>query len=233
VEGSKTSEPTFLAEPLQVEYAYAFLPKAGRLLLEGEKAGPLLWEIPWGKGRIYLFSSPWEAMSMGDHSLFVPLFARLYGERKREETGLAWLGKRNTFSLVGEEEARPVLKHIATGREYIPSLERQLSEIRFSIGEEPIPAGLYEIIWGKQRRYLGVQVPIAESMDSVLSIEAWETAGIPVIVRKWETGNLTMERSGWVWRSWWLWLFIALLLIGLETFWARRLLRPAALVRTA
>ncbi|GIV24393.1 MAG: hypothetical protein KatS3mg026_0085 [Bacteroidia bacterium] len=216
-----------LAEPLQVGYAYLFRPQAGRVLIEGEDGTPLLWEIPWGRGRVYLFAFPWQVANLGAHSLFVPLFARLY---ESQEAGgkawVAWLGVRKGFVLPALPEDRPLLRRVSSGQILVPSFEYKGGKVEFFLGEEPIPAGLYEVKVGNRRAYLGVQVPLSESADTVFFRQDWARTGVPITVKRWEEGSLVSEKA-WRWGGWAGWVLLALLLVGMETYWARRLLRPA------
>jgi len=221
------TSPAYVAEPLWVKYAYRFLPRAGRVLIEGEDGLPLLWAIPWGKGQVYLFAFPWQAANLGTHSLFVPLFARLYeGQEVQRGAWVGWLGVRTGFVLSAQPEERPLVRHVATGRMWVPPFEYRAGTLRFFLGEEPIPAGLYEVEVGGRRVYLGVQVPLSESADTVFFQGDWSRLGAVVTVKRWEGGALISEKT-WRWSDWVGWVLLALLLVGMETYWARRLLRPA------
>jgi len=223
----RPTAPAYVTEPLWVKYAYRFLPRAGRILIEGEDGVPLLWEIPWGKGQVYLFAFPWQAASLGAHSLFVPLFARLYeGQEVQQGAWISWLGVQTGFVLSAQPEERPLLRHVSSGRMWVPPFEYRAGTVRFFLGEEPIPAGLYEVEVGGRRVYLGVQVPLSESADTVFFQGDWSRTGASITIKRWEGGALVSEK-GWRWGSWVGWVLLALLLVGMETYWARRLLRPA------
>ncbi|MCS7297230.1 MAG: VWA domain-containing protein [Bacteroidia bacterium] len=219
--------PSFLAEPMAVRLLYQFQPKTGQVLLRDEQGRPLLWEMPWGKGRIYLFAFPWEHSTLGAHSLFVPLFARLY--RWGQEAHHVWAtsaGRKSTFSVAAE--GRPHLRHRTTGTEYIPPVEKKGTLWQMSFGEQPLPLGLYEVYSGNQvYGYLGLNVSIQESADPPLSLEAWKQVGIPVRIVEWKDNTFQEKADTFSWRSWHIWLIIVLLLIVAETYWARRLLQLA------
>lgn len=217
----------FLAEPLQVGYVYHFRPQAGRVLMEGEDGTPLLWEIPWGRGQVYLFTFPWQVASLGTHSLFVPLFVRLYeSQQVLGGAWVVWLGARRSFVLPASPEDRPLLRHVPSGQVLVPPFEYKAGKVQFFLGEEPIPAGLYEVKVGNQLSYLGVQVPLSESADTVFFQQDWARTGTPIRIKRWEQGSLVSEKA-WRWGSWAGWVLLALSLVGMETYWARRLLRPA------
>ncbi|MCS7152597.1 MAG: BatA domain-containing protein [Bacteroidia bacterium] len=219
----------FLAEPLVAFTLYQFQVSAGRALLANEQGEVLLWEIPFGRGRVYLFTFPWEKSTLGNHSLFVPLMARLYnwGEAK----GSVWAaeaGKRFTFSADMPE--RPRLRHLSSGSEYMPATRRSGASWLFSFGEQPLPLGLYEIR-GETETYgfVGLNVAVEESSSPPLPLHTLSSTKFPIRILSWEEGRLSEKSVGISWRDWHIWLVAALLLIGIETFWARQLLRPKAL----
>ncbi|MCS6895148.1 MAG: BatA domain-containing protein [Bacteroidia bacterium] len=222
------SPPALLAEPLRLRKLYEFRVPTGQPLLLSEEGMPLLWELPWGKGRVYLFTFPWEGSGLSRHSLLVPLFARLYQWGERAD--FLWAieaGRRRSFTLKCTE--RPRLRHIATGTEYLPSAERKGAFWQFSFGDQPLPLGLYEVR-GESQTYalLGLNVSVEESSAPILSSEVWEKAGLPVRLVEWSGDSLQTRKLGWAWRDWHLWLLLTILLLVGETFWARRLLRPSA-----
>lgn len=218
----------FLAEPLRLRSLYRFQPGAANPLLQDDKGHILLWEVPWGRGQLYLFAFPWAA-ALAEHSLFVPLFARLYqGAEPSAALWVARLGQRQVFSVPLSGTGAPVLRHLASGAEYLPPFELRSTELRFSVGEHPIPAGLYEVrLAEKPFCYLGVNLPLAESQADFLGAEAWEAAGFSVEVRAWGERGMESRTPGGGWRSWWGWLVLALALLAAETYWARQLLKPA------
>ncbi|MEN3040845.1 MAG: BatA domain-containing protein [Bacteroidia bacterium] len=220
-----------LAEPLLSRRLYEFRVSAGRPLLLSEEGIPLLWEIPWGKGRVYLFAFPWEGSNLGRHSIVVPLFARLYGWG--ESSSYLWAtaaGHRRLFTLKGIE--RPRLRHVATGTEYVLPAERKGPLWQFSFGDQPLPLGLYEVRGGTQLYgLLGLNVSAEESSASILPIEAWQKAGLPIRLMEWSGDDLRTRELNWAWRDWHIWLLLAILLLAAETYWGRRLLRPAPITR--
>ncbi|MCX7605812.1 MAG: BatA domain-containing protein [Bacteroidia bacterium] len=223
------AQPTFLAEPLRLRQFYSFQVLRGFSLLEDVEGHPLLWEVSWGKGKIYLFSFPWGEAGLGEHSVFVPLFERLYQRSGPgvERGRVVWLGQKTAFSFPVDEGGRVVLRHVGTGQEYLPPIERRGNVQRFFLGEHPMKAGLYEIAGAKNLQgYLGVNISPEESAGEYLSVETWEKMGFPAEVRRWDGRDFRRERVGFLWRDWWIWLGIAFLLIIGETFWARSLLRP-------
>lgn len=221
--------PAYLAEPLSVRTVYVFQMPAGRPLLLDEGGTALLWEVPVGRGRVYLFAFPWKESQLGNHSLFVPLFARLYawGERVNALQAVE-AGKRQILQVM--MPVRPRLRHITTGTEYIPPAEKKGAFWQFSFGDQPLPLGLYEIR-DEQRTYgtVGLNVSVEESRSPVISPDTWEAAGLTVRILNWENGQLTEKVRGTGWKDWHLWVLLALVLLAVETYWARRLLRPAPL----
>lgn len=219
--------PAFIAEPLRVSQIYPFAARAGQLLLVDESGLPLLWEIPYGKGRVYLFTFPWSGSSLEHHSVVVPLFARMYQWDSGEN--MVWearSGEKRLFSIEGAE--RPRLRHLASGVEYIPPAEKRGGVWQFAVGDAPLPLGLYEVRNGeKTSAFLGVNVSTQESHAVPIPLEAWTERGIPAKVLQWEKGALQEKSIGFALRSWHLWLGLALLFLMVETYWARRLLRPA------
>lgn len=221
--------PAYLAEPLIVPTVYSLQVPAGRVLLRDEQGIPLLWEIPVGRGRVYLFAFSWEKSQLGSHSLFVPLFARLYewGEKANAFRAVE-AGKRQNLLIA--MPTRPRLRHIATGTEYLPPAEKKGAFWQFSFGDQPLPLGLYEIR-DEQRTYgaLGLNVSVEESSSPTLSPESWIAAGIPVRVLSWEDGQLREKTGSSGWKDWQIWTVLVILGLAVETYWARRLLRPPLL----
>ena len=221
--------PAFLAEPLRLRTVYRFQPQAAKPLLQDDQGHTLLWEVPWGRGQLYVFTFPW-SVALAEHSLFLPLFARFYqGMRVPTVLWVARLGQRQDFFLPAEAaESPPTLREQRSGAAYIPSFERRGGELAFSVGEHPIPAGLYEVrLAEKPVRYLGVNIATQESQAEFLDAAAWEAEGFSVEVRTWEGGSVRAYAKTGGWRSWWGWLLLALALLAAETYWGRKLLKPA------
>ncbi|MCS7163239.1 MAG: BatA domain-containing protein [Bacteroidia bacterium] len=218
-----------LPEPLTVASLYLLRPSGGRVLLQTAEGTPLFWEIPWQKGFVYLFAFPWWGSSLGHHSLFVPLFERLFWRHH----GSGWigyvpLGTRRTFTLPAAEG--PVtLRHTRSSFVHTPHTEAQGHTITFSLGEYPLPAGLYGVyLQEKLYGYIGVNRPSSESYSDFLAPAEWEAAGLAVEVRQWSEGAFKPAYLTLRWRPWWLWLGLALGLLMAEIAWSRRLLRPAS-----
>ncbi|MCX8112794.1 MAG: BatA domain-containing protein [Bacteroidia bacterium] len=216
-----------LAEPLTVKVLYRFQHPTGRVLLRDDQGNDLLWEIPVGRGRVYLFAFPLEGSNLSYHSLCVPLFARLYRWEEETEESL-WkveAGKRRTFRIQSAE--RPRLRHIATDRDYIPPAEKRGPVWHFSFGDQPLPLGLYEVRDEKEAYgYVGLNTAVEESSSPPLPLTEWEQAGLSVRTLSWEDGQLVEKRLTFGWRDWHVWLILAVILIATETYWARSLLRP-------
>ncbi|MCS6789630.1 MAG: VWA domain-containing protein [Bacteroidia bacterium] len=223
-------EGALLPEPLHLTQWYAFRAKAALPLLWDEKGRILLQEIPFGKGKIYLFSVPCQVLFASRHSLLVPLLDKLY--RSGTTDFSRWtvhLGSQHTLSLRSTSNEPPLLRHLYEKFEYIPPHAIQGEQTILYLGQEPIPAGIYEVYIGKDKQgYLGVNIPHAESSPETYEIEYWNRYGFSVEVVSQERGAIS-RREGFPWRSYWMWLGIALALILLEVFWARRLLRPTTL----
>lgn len=79
----------------------------------------------------------------------------------------------------------------------------------------------------KPVRYLGINIATQESEADFLDATAWEAEGFSVEVRTWEEGNVRAYAKTGDWRSWWGWLLLALALLAAETYWGRKLLKPA------
>lgn len=223
--------PAFLAEPLSISLVYDFLPQQGRALLKDAQGQVLLWEIPWGKGRVYLFTFPWQE-ALAKHSLFAPLFERIYASVfPFAEEWVVWLGKRKSFSVRAGQDKKVLLHALNKNERLLPPVERRGEEVQFFVGDMPIPADVYQVAVGeKVYAYLGVNVSPLESVPAYLPVEAWEKAGFSVEVRQWEAGSIQKKRLSWGWRDWWGWVCLALMLIAAEVYWSRRLLRPVATV---
>ncbi len=204
-------------------------------LLSTDGGEALLWEIPWGEGRVYLFTFPWGEANFGEQSLFPVFFERLYalqGQRKAE-VGAFFLGKPHTFVLTGEEG--PVrLRQMEGDLELIPPQRQIGSDIELQVGGYPMPAGLYEVYAGARRvGYLGANISPEESSAGALDLKDWEAMGLDVRVIVPE-GAATLRNDGWAlrWRWWQLWGGLAVVLLLLEAWWAKRLLRAPRQVRT-
>ncbi|GIV23603.1 MAG: BatA domain-containing protein [Bacteroidia bacterium] len=223
--------PAFLAEPLSVSVVYDFLPYQGRPLLKEVQGRVLLWEISWGKGRIYLFAFPWHE-SLANHSLFVPLFERIYvGSLPSRQEWIVWLGKRKSFYVRGSLDTKVRLRALNKNELLLPAFERKGEKMRFFLGDVPITADIYRVEVGERAyAYLGVNISPSESVPAYMPVEAWQEAGFSVEVRQWEAGRIQKRGLSWGWRDWWGGVLFALLLIAAEVYWSRRLLRPVATV---
>ena len=214
----------------QVGQLYQFQAAEAYPLLTTDAGEVLLWEIPWGEGQVYLFTFPWERANFGEQSLFPVLFERLYARRDQKSglMGAFFLGRPQTFVIAAEEG--PVRLRRAEGRfEFIPPQRRVGREIELQIGGYPVPAGLYEVYAGRRRvGYLGANIPPEESSSGAIGSGEWEAAGLETRVVTPE-GLLEKERNwGISWRSWHFWALLAVGLLVLEAWWARRLLRAPA-----
>ncbi|MCS7188388.1 MAG: BatA domain-containing protein [Bacteroidia bacterium] len=218
----------FLAEPLALQALYLFKPQGGTPLLEELGGNVLLWEVPWGRGRIYLFSFPWQE-SFANHSLFVPLFERIYSfTAATGDNWVVWLGTRAGISLPTETEGRVVMRHVhRSDVEYLPPLIRQGGKAVLKLGDQPMVAGVYEVEVGERVvGYVGVNVSPLESVPDFLALESWRDLGTTIEVRSWEEGGLMHQQIGWGWKDWWLWLLIAFVWLIAIIYWERRLIRP-------
>lgn len=231
-------EGVFEAQPVegvvpalfQVRQMYLFQATEAYPILTTDAGEVLLWEIPWGEGQIYLFTFPWEKANFGEQSLFPVLFERLYARRTRRNqvVGAFFLGQPQTF-LIGAEEG-PVRLKQAEGRfEFIPPQRKVGQDIELHIGSYPMPAGLYEVYAGKNRvGYLGANISPQESASEATDLEEWRAAGLETRIID-PKDTLAKEKSwGIPWRRWHLWALLAVGLLLLEAWWAKRLLKAPA-----
>ncbi len=209
---------------------YQFQATEAYPLLSTDAGEVLLWEIPWGEGQVYLFTFPWERANFGEQSLFPVLFERLYTRRTRrnQTVGAFFMGQPQTF-LIGAEEGPVRLKQVEGRFELIPPQRRVGQDIELHIGSYPMPAGLYEVyVGGKRVGYLGANISPQESSSRAMDLEEWRAAGLEtqVIAPK---DTLEKEKSrGISWRRWHLWALLAVGLLLLEAWWAKRLLKVPA-----
>mgnify|MGYP001037776748 CR=1 FL=1 len=211
----------------QTRQLYQFQATEAYPLLTTGEGEVLLWEIPWGEGQVYLFSFPWEKANFGEQSLFPVLFERLYAMRNQRSgaVGAFFLGQPQTF-VVAAEEGPVRLKQAGGGLELIPPQRRVGRNIELQTGSYPMPAGLYEVyVGGKRMGYLGANINPEESFSGAMDLGEWRAAGLETQVVTPE-GMLEKERNwGISWRRWHLWALLAIGLLLLEAWWARRLFK--------
>ena len=211
----------------QVRPLYRFQGAEAYPLLATDGGEALLWEIPWGEGHVYLFTFPWEKANFGDQSLFPVFFERLYAlqSKRRTEVGAFFLGQAKTFVIAAEEG--PVrLKHAESGFQLIPPQRRMGAEVEIQVGNYPMPAGLYEVYAGGKRvGYVGASISPEESSSEAMELSQWRVAGSEVRVVPPEA--VLEKRTDWGirWRRRHLWVLLAVVLLFLEAWWAKRLLR--------
>ncbi len=216
-----------LPDVFRTERLYRFSPQGGYPVLSTSQGQTLLWEIPWDKGRVFLFTFPISRSNFGETSLFVPLFARMYDieARKDQLPPAIQLGKETVLSFSQWRAGQPLrLRLQEDGSEVVFTVMAAGEGAQVVLGMYPMKAGLYRAYMGESELgYLGVNISSGESSSAVLPFEAWERAGLRV--RSAQVGLATSERQSF-WRAWSLWVMLSILLIGLETYWARRLLFP-------
>jgi len=223
--------PTFF----RARQLYQFQGAEAYPILATDGGEVLLWEVPWGEGRIYLFTFPWEEANFGEQSLFPVFLERLYALRggRKSEVGVAFLGHAQNLTLPAPEG--PVrLKQENGGIELIPPQRRIGPEVELHIGEYPMPAGLYAVYAaGKRIGYLGVNISPAESASPPLDLKAWEVAGLKTRIIAPESTAQSENRS-WTlrWRKWYGWVLLSVGLLLLESWWAKRLLKVPLQVST-
>lgn len=223
--------PTFF----RTKQLYQFRGAGAYPLLSTDGGEVLLWEVPWGEGRIYLFPFPWAEANFGEQSLFPVFFERVYTRRsgQRNEVGAVFLGRAQGVSLPGAEG--PVrLKALIDGMEVVPPQRRTGPYVEIQIGDYPMAAGLYAVFADKvPLGYLGVNISPEESTSPPMDLSSWEAAGLPTRIVAPE--SLSSEKKGWAlrWRGWQIWALLAVALLLLEAWWAKRLLRVPLPVKAA
>ena len=211
----------------QVRQLYQFRSAGAYPLLATDGGEVLLWEVPWGNGRVYLFTFPWADANFGEQSLFPVFFERVYALRsgQRSEVGAVFLGRTQNVSLPGAES--PIrLKALQGGMEIVPPQRRAGPHVEIQIGDYPLSAGLYAVLADKvPLGYLGVNISPEESASPPMALSSWEAAGLRTRIVAPE--GSASEKKGWAlrWRGWQLWALLAVALLMLEAWWAKRLLR--------
>ncbi len=228
-EGVFQERPTEGVVPafFQARQLYQFRGAAAYPLLATDGGEVLLWEVPWGDGRVYLFTFPWVEANFGEQSLFPVFFERAYALRdgQRSEVGAVFLGRVQSVSLPGTEG--PVrLKALQGGIEIVPPQRRTGPYVEIQIGDYPMVAGLYAVLADKAPLgYLGVNISPEESASPPMDLSSWEAAGLSTRITAPE--GLSSQKKGWAlrWRGWQVWALLAVALLLLEAWWAKRLLR--------
>ena len=235
-------EGVFQAQPgegvvpalFQTKQLYQFQASEAYPVLTTDAGEVLLWEILWGEGQVYLFTFPWEKANFGEQSLFPVLFERLYARHTRRDqaAGAFFLGRPQTLILSAEEG--PVrLKQPENRFELIPPQRRMGPHIELHIGSYPMPAGIYEVYAGGKRiGYLGANIDPEESSSATIEVEEWRAAGLKTRVVDPKDTPGKEKNWGIPWRRWHLWALLAVVLLVLEAWWARRLLMTPAHLRT-
>ena len=223
----------------QARQLYQFRGEAAYPLLATDDGEVLLWEVPWGDGRVYLFTFPWAAANFGVQSLFPVFFERVYARRggPHSEVGAVFLGQVQSVSLPGVE-ATVRLKARQNGMEIVPPQRRTGPHVEVQIGDYPLSAGVYALLADKAPLgYLGINISPLESASPPMDLSSWEAAGLRTRIIA--PQGPASQTKGWAlrWRGWQVWLLLAVALLILEAWWAKRLLRvplPAhsALTRT-
>ena len=158
---------------------------------------------------------------------FPVFFERVHALRsgQRSEIGAVFLGRTQNVSLPGAES--PIrLKALQGGMEIVPPQRRAGPHVEIQIGDYPLSAGLYAVLADKvSLGYLGVNISPEESASPPMALSSWEAAGLRTRIIAAE--GSASEKKGWAlrWRGWQLWALLAVALLILEAWWAKRLLR--------
>ncbi len=212
---------------LKISRLYQVYARDGYPLLATDAGQVLLWEIPWGRGRVYLFTFPWMTSNFSDHSLFPVFFERVYTLNMGAQRQLHsfFLGRLTTLSVAATNQSIR-LRHVESGMEIVPPQRSIGGDVQMELGTYPMKAGLYEVSAGSQRvGTLGANIAPEESDSPVMPLSRWEEAGLQTQVMAPDGAHQSQIGVLFRWRSWYVWVLLALALLLLEAWWAKRLLR--------
>lgn len=215
-----------LPDAFHTERLYRFLPQSGYPVLSTSQGQTLLWEVPWERGRVFLFTFPLTHSNFSQTSVFVPLFSKIYDleARKDKVPPAIFLGKEASLSFSRWVAGRPLrLRLVGSGLEMVFPVVMSGGGAQVVLGIYPMRAGVYRAFMEEEELgYLGVNISREESFSPGLPLEAWEKAGLRI-----RSTQVGLRERGGLWRSWHLWVLLAVFFMGFETYWARKILFPS------